>query len=1045
MPSLSRMLVSLRFGARLAALLVAAQAAVAQQLPSRAFTTADGLAHDAVNCIVRDSRGFLWFCTDDGLSRFDGREFTSYGVAEGLSFPRVNDLLLARDGSYWLTTTGGGVLRFEPAGSLPGVAEARFLPYPGVPRGFTDELHQDGEGQIWVTSLSGLYRLDRERGEFRHVELPFLGNGPPEDMSIGPLVLGSDDSLWLGTSYGLVRRLADGRVFHYPLLGRVDEHVSVLLADPEGRIWTGNAGGLFVLAPEPAESLRHQQVAPSPRHCRVEIDSPARPRVYLPEVPGQLCHYTTEDGLSQNDVRALLRTDGGETWIGTRSGGIVSFDGRSFSTYTDRHGAASRIRALAEDQAGNLWLGTRSRGATRIARGGLLSYGTADGLGSPEVVTIFETESGELVVLTEKWTLNRFDGERFHAVRPNLPRPLIESSRGRWWVLQDRVGEWWVATADGLYRFPRVERLEDLAEVSPRAVYDHTNGLAHDNVNRLFEDSRGDLWISSYLSPVTLVRWQRATQTFHHYGEADGLPGDNWANVFAEDAAGQLWIGLHNGGLARRRNDRFELFGPQDGVPPGMIQGLYRDRAGRVWVASALTGAGWVDEPASARPRIGAGPPGRLTSNNLWCFAEDDEDHLYVGTVSGLDRLHLATGGRRRYTIADGLAASEVRVAFRDRRGSLWLGTREGVSQLVTGSRGIATPPRVWIHRLRVAGVEHPLHELGVRAVEALVLAPHQRRLEVGFFSLDFEPGGGLRYQYRVIGEDMRWSEPTRQRTLAATLAPGRYRLEVRALRGDGSSSSKPATLAVRVLPPLWRRWWFLAAMALAAGWALFLLYRLRVARLLELERVRTRIASDLHDDIGASLSRIAIWSEVIKQRTAAEQEESHRLLGEIADSARGLVDSMSDIVWSIDPRKDSFGDLVVRVRSLASEVLEPAGIRWRLDTPSELAPIVLEPEQRRHLYLIFKEAVHNILRHSGAGEAKLSLALAGRSLRLEVRDDGRGFDPGEQPVPRRGGHGLLNFQTRAAELGGSAEVSSAPGQGTRLVVHVPLRRRKGA
>ena len=679
-----------------------------------------------------------------------------------------------------------------------------------------------------------------------------------------------------------------------------------------------------------------------------------------------------------------------------------------------------------------------------MARGGVLSYGMADGMGSREVVSILETDAGDLVVVTEKWTLNRFDGRRFAAVRPNLPRRLVESSRGRWWILQDQAGEWWVATPDGLFRFPRVERLEELTEVSPIAVYDHTNGLAHDNVNRLFEDSRGDIWISAYLQPITLVRWRRSTGTFEHYGEADGLPGDNWANVFAEDVAGNVWLGLHNGGLARWRGERFEVFGAADGVPRGLIQGLYSDRSGRLWIASTLAGAGRIDRPASARPRAVPGlEPSQPTSNNVWCFAENGEGDFFVGTVSGVDRLHLATGDRRRYTVADGLISSEVRVALRDRDGNLWLGSREGVSRLRAESRAPAPSPEVWIHRLRVGGVERPVHELGVRAVEPLVLRPDQRRVEVEFFGLDFEPGGALRYQYRFLGEDGGWSTPSHQRTLAATLAPGRYRLEVRGLREDGSVSSVPATLAVRVLPPLWRRWWFLAAVTAIVGWGLFALYRLRVSRLLELERVRTRIASDLHDDIGASLSRIAIWSEVIKQRIAAEQREAGEMLGEIAESARGLVDSMSDIVWSIDPRKDRLGDLAVRVRALASEILEPAAIAWRLDLAEELEPVVLEPEQRRHLYLILKEAIHNILKHSAAGRANLSLTLDGRILCLEVGDDGRGFDPASLEAPRRGGHGLKNFESRAAELGGMAIVESAAGRGTRLIVRVPLKTRR--
>jgi signal transduction histidine kinase len=294
-------------------------------------------------------------------------------------------------------------------------------------------------------------------------------------------------------------------------------------------------------------------------------------------------------------------------------------------------------------------------------------------------------------------------------------------------------------------------------------------------------------------------------------------------------------------------------------------------------------------------------------------------------------------------------------------------------------------------------------------------------------------------------GADRDWSAPLGLRTVNyANLKHGSYVFKVRAITNDGVVSERAAQLSFRILPPVWQRWWFLTLAALAAATVIYFIYRFRVRRLIELERVRTRIATDLHDDIGASLSRMAILSEVVKRQKGTNGEQSTDMLSEIADSARGLVDSMSDIVWSIDPRRDDLRNVVQRVRQFASDVLEARDIEWTFQVPQELDRIRLGPEQRRHLYLIFKEAVNNIARHADCHRVSLSINFDARHLLCEITDDGRGFAPksnGEASSNGRGGHGLVNMQARARELGGRLDIDSEPGGGTRLKLTFPLRK----
>ncbi len=218
--------------------------------------------------------------------------------------------------------------------------------------------------------------------------------------------------------------------------------------------------------------------------------------------------------------------------------------------------------------------------------------------------------------------------------------------------------------------------------------------------------------------------------------------------------------------------------------------------------------------------------------------------------------------------------------------------------------------------------------------------------------------------------------------------------------------------------------------------------YRYRLARVVELERVRMRIAADLHDDIGASLSRMAILSEVVKQQVASSAQQSVPMLTEIADSARGLVGSMREIVWAIDSRRDDLGSVISRIRRFASDLLEGNGIQWEFRHPPELETIKLGPDQRRHIFLFFKEAINNAARHAACNAVWMSIDVTRRQLIGEVRDDGRGFAPAERIAgDGGGGHGLENMQRRVSQLRGTLTINSSPGQGTRLKLTILLKK----
>jgi signal transduction histidine kinase len=333
---------------------------------------------------------------------------------------------------------------------------------------------------------------------------------------------------------------------------------------------------------------------------------------------------------------------------------------------------------------------------------------------------------------------------------------------------------------------------------------------------------------------------------------------------------------------------------------------------------------------------------------------------------------------------------------------------------------------------------------VGETDVSLAELGPNQNQLQIDFIGLGYGSGEVLRYQYKLEGSDPDWSAPSDQRAVNyASLAPGVYRFLVRAINADGTPSASPATISFRVLAPMWQRWWFLALVASMIAAVAVVIHRVRVERLLELERVRMRIATDLHDDIGASLSQMAILTEVIKQQQAVTHPDGIQMLTQVAETSRHLVDTMSDIVWAIDPRRDELSHLIIRIGRFAAAVLGPKGISWDFETPPDEETIKLTPDQRRHVYLILKEAITNIARHSQARSAWLAIRVVDHNLEAKVRDDGCGLDgrgPNDEIRPAGGGHGLENMRARAKELDGQLQVESAPAEGVRVILTVPLK-----
>lgn len=1001
----------------------------AEQLPIRTYTTAEGLARDGVYRIVSDPRGFLWFCTFDGLSRFDGYEFVNYSVAHGLPHRGVYDVLITRSGDYWVATAGG-LAHFNPHATTAGSKfKAYVLPHGSGSQAITD-LYEDDAGAIWVATGDGLYIL-RHNGSDWQLDFVSLGEEIDDRLEVTAIIEDSPGVLWIGAEQGLFRRFRDGKVERFAVKeGLPHPHVRDILKEPDGTIWVATGLGL----------------------CRLVSN-------VRPGEPIVARLYTKRDGIISENINALFRTSSGWLWLATTLG-LSEFspdrlpDGGHFINYTHEHGISNLgVTTIAEDHDGNLWIGSESGGAMRITRRGFTSYSEADGLEHGRIAAIGEDRSGALFVVTGSlkapaFHIHRFDGRRFENIRVNLPGNVIPTWGWNQLFVHDIRQQWWVPTTDGLFQFPPLRSPADLSKARPAKIYTSQNGLSGKEPFRLFEDSRGDVWISIITTPSNsyLNRWERATGKIHSYLQDIAFREDSAPTAFQEDRKGNVWIGFYFGVLARYRDGRFESFSKADGVPAGLIRELHMDHQGRLWIASAEEGLARIDDPTADRPTfVQYTMKEGLSSDQITCITEDQWGRIYVGTGIGVDRLDPETGRVKRYTTADGLPNGFVNVAYRDRSNALWFGTLQGLSRFVPGMDGPSEPPPILIQQVRVAGSDLPISDLGVTKLGDLEFEASRNQLEIKFVSLGFRSGDVLRYQFMLEGADGKWSSPTSQRTVNyANLKPGSYRFQVRAVNADGIISSEAASIAFTIVAPIWQRWWFLTLIVLGLVASTHLVYRYHTRRLIELERVRTRIATDLHDDIGASLSKIAILSDVAGQALLTTKDlPVAEPLAQIADTSRDCVDAMSDIVWAVNPQRDQLSDLIHRMRRFAEDLLDAKGIDFTIGSSLDERDVHLGADLRREVYLIFKECINNLVKHSDCSKATVAFSISGPWLTVSITDNGKGFEPTSNGSSTgMGGHGLTSMQRRARALGGSVKIDSSLNRGTVVTLMVPVRQR---
>lgn len=988
----------------------------ASRLPVKTYVVADGLLRDTIYKIKQDSRGFLWFCTAEGVSRFDGYSFTNFTATDGLSGGNVNDFLETESGDY-LFATDNGIARLNPKGLRGSVENPLFnIISPDNKQAKTIQvLFRDENGQVLVGTTDGLYRLN-EKFEFEAVSLP-NGQTTGKKISVTAILKDRRGLLWIGTNgNGLFRLGADGAGQQFTTAdGLPGNSVASLLEDRDGKLWAGmrpaTKAGLVLLDPAPGGQT------PIVRRA-----------------------FTAADGIPSNWIPSMISTGDGRFWIGTTVG-LCQWQGAEEKsvcrTYAAENDLCDNIWSLMEDKDGNLWTGSEC-GAKKIARYGFMTYDERDGTGLSQTNSIFENRRGELfatVINVDVRTIYRYDGDKFRGVKPHPPAATAYLGWANNQTVQpDFFGAWLIPTAHGLFKFPAGTTFDNLSATRPENFSPAGRGS---EILRLFEDLRGDLWVTTTGAGGGLWRWERKTNVWHDHTDLFDSVENRFGLSFVEDKSGNLWIGTgsdEGGGLLiRYRDGQFKVLNEDNGVPDGWFRDLYVDHAGRLWLANNKNGLLRLDDVNAEKLNfVRYSTTEGLSSTAAYCITEDVFGRIYVGGPRGVDRLSPDTGQVENFTTADGLPSSIVVIAFRDRQNNLWFGTMNGLTRYTPEPARQRQPPITLITGLRVNGEPQAVSVLGEPDLPNTELNADERQISIDFTGLASSLGEQLKYEYRLGGSE--WTRTTEKTVNFADLAPGDYQFLVQAITADGVASHKPASVSFRILSPVWQRWWFILGVMAVVGLAVYVFYRARFRRLLEMERMRTRIATDLHDDIGANLTRISLLSEVANQQSTNGRGN---LLTSIANIARESVASMNDIVWAISPDHDRLVDLTRRMRQHAEEIFELREIDLTFNAPTTDTDLKLSVGVRRDVLLIYKEAVNNSARHSDCTEVEIDFRCDNSILSLQISDNGIGFETD----PENEGHGLRSMSNRAKALGGNLKIDSRPGRGTIVKFELVLQK----
>jgi signal transduction histidine kinase/ligand-binding sensor domain-containing protein len=963
----------------------------------RNWKAEDGLPENTVCAVVQTRDGYLWLGCYDGLLRFDGVKFTLFNndnVAE-MRDNAVTSLYEGRDGALWIGHENGELTRFSN-----GCFSAVHIPSGTVLTKIKGMAVDEG-GDVWA--------LD-DRGTLVRAGDGRVLSPPASDTSGTASFIQSTNGLLWTLIQGRLSELRGGRLYPVHQEGQAPlDNVQSAAPSMDGGVWIVRNSRLVKWrnqaitedwGPVPWESGFVSALVEHRDGWLVAGVVEKGLYIFRPDAMKETVHLSHTNGLSGDWILSMVSDHEGNIWAGTGGAGLMVIREKQVELSVPPDGWQNRsVLTTTFSHDGTLWVGTEGAGLYRLNHGVWTNYSYAQQLHA-YVWSVVEDASSNIWVGT--WGVGLF------VLRSNIFDKVLDSEQ-RWpnvtALCCSSAGGLWAGTESGLVRFTGTNA----------TVYDTVNGQPLRRVRSLAEDRDGGVWFGMLGGGLGYMK----NGVFRLYRRADGLASD-FVSALHLDSDGVLWIGTAGSGLCRFKEGRFGVVSTAQGLANAHICHIEEDDLGYLWMSSH---GGLM---RISKEQVDLCLAGR--SREVSCLAYGLAEGLPTVTCSGS-------------STPSGCRLPDGRLCFATIKGLVTVDPRQ--------VRMDAAPLPVLIERMRVDDrvvAEGDALKMGIN------IAPGWHRVEFDYTGLSFVTAERMHFKYRVDNLDNDWVDAGKKRAATySRVPPGDYVFRVIACNRNGVWSRESAAVVFTVKPLFWQTWWFqlscLAAVVGLCSAAVWYAGRRRMHRALELserrravESERARIARDIHDDLGARLTRISMLSEsVTGWREDAEKTRVGMI--RIRDTTRELIRSLDEIVWAVNPQRDSLEGLANYLEKYALSYLEASRIRCRLDLPIRFPKWPLTSEVRHNIFLAFKEALNNLVKHAAATEADIAMRLREDGFDLEITDNGRGFRPDslDRASDRPGGNGLQNMRARLTNAGGICRIISSPGEGTHVVFEVKL------
>lgn len=1009
------------------------QAVNAQNFTFNRFSTEDGLGllSNVVSSVYQDEKGFIWVGTANGLQRFDGRKFIQFSTekpgSDRMPDASIHQVIPSDSGKLLIAYTD---LRefglFDPAYFT--YRKIKLQLKSPIPTGAGFFVWRDAAGELYLNiSRFGILQYNKTANTFQDTN-PFPLPAGWKNSRSGVYEDVEKKQVWLGTDSGLCiydRRTSSSWTWnHNPrnlaILNNpaARKKIAALHVDRQKRIW-----------------LFSDSISPGNQQVKVCLDS-AGVRFLHQDTAG-----LNAGSAGYSLVSHIYETKNGNLWfygmeaLFNYNNTLKKFQFHKSSIGNDNINISyENVYQATEDKDGGIWVATDQ---------GL--YFTALGTAAYSVVNLLFDNRKSSTYITD----------------------ILEVANNEYWITSWGNGVKSV-TAD----FQRIDNYV-YAQSPPASWSDEAKSQVKNTWCMARESTTGIIWIGC--GGGILLAHNPATKATRYLRPP--LFNQSSIRYITEDREGQLWFGTEAGKLIRYRQETFEEILDIETI----IYKVFVDRQGLIWLSTHEKGFYAVH---SQTGEIIQHYTKNETPNSLFSNTGNDIEQLNDSVmVLGAGALNFINKKRQTVqlvTYADGLPSNTVERLRMDENGFLWIITANGLCRynpsnhrimpygkkdgivlgektnsadlklssgylMFAGSNALimfhpsvysinTVPPPVTITDFKIFNEFQPIDS--IMQYGQVRLQNNQNSFSIFFASLSYIQRDRLTYYYKLEGLDKDWIKADKSAFVNySLLPPGNYTFKIYCENIEGQRSKVTTELKISIKPPFWSTRWFISTVLFFIALIIYALHDMRVQRLLAVEKLRTRVARDLHDDMGSTLSTINILSAMAKSKMNTDAVKTTEYLAKITDNSQRMMDAMDDIVWSIKPSNDSMQKIVARMREFATNVLEPKDIVLEFIIDDMVYDIKLNMEARRDFFLVFKEAVNNAAKYSKAEKLTLSITIHNKVLTLMVKDNGIGFDVAKAD----NGNGLGNMQKRADGMNGKVAIISKAGVGTEVVVKVPL------